>query len=82
MSEVTVKDAAKERAWRTFLPNLWIDLCVIVGPLVYDMIFNVDGLGTKEYWILNGLSVGKTTLLVIISYVMRLKYRPTTEIVR
>lgn len=73
------KDAAKERAWRTFLQNIWLDICVFVGPLLYDVVFNAQGLESKEYWIANGLSIGKTVLLVIISYVMRLKMRPKTE---
>lgn len=78
----TVQEAAKERAWRTFLQNIWLDLCVFVGPLLYDLVLNSSGATTKEYWIAGGISLGKTALLVIIAYVMRLKKRPVTETIK
>lgn len=79
MSDITTQDAAKERAWRTFMQNIWLDIVVVVGPLLYDVVLNADATTGKTYWITNGLSVGKTVLLVIIAYVMRLKNRPKTE---
>lgn len=82
MTEVTKQDAAKERAWRTFLQNIWLDLCVFVGPLLYDLVSNAEGAGSKAYWVAGGLSLGKTAALVVISYVMRLKKTPKTETVR
>lgn len=78
----TVKDAAKERAWRTFLQNIWIDICVVAGPLVYDLVAKAEPTSTRSYWIAGGLSIGKTVALVIIAYVMRLKKRPQTEITK
>lgn len=82
MNDVTKQDAAKERAWRTFLQNIWLDIVVVVGPLVYDLVLNADATSGKTYWITNGLTIGKTVLLVVIAYVMRLKKSPKTETVR
>lgn len=72
------KSDAKDRAWRTFLQNIWLDLAVVVGPLLYDAVSGWDGAFTRAYWLPVGLSVAKTAALVVIAYVMRLKKDPKT----
>lgn len=76
-----IKAAARERAWRTFLQNIWVDICLIAGPQLYALVtgaHNFDG----EYWVPGLLSVSKTVVLVVIAYVMRLKSKPKTEVAK
>lgn len=69
---------AKDRAWRTFLQNIGVDVTVAVAPLLYGAVSTWDGAFTAAYWLPVGLSVGKTAALVVIAYVMRLKKDPKT----
>lgn len=75
---VITKVDAKDRAWRTFLQNIWLDLGVVVGPLLVDAVTNWDGSFSGTYWATVGLSIGKTAALVIIAYWMRMKKAPQT----
>jgi len=77
-ADAVAKVDAKDRAWRTFLQNIGIDILVVVGPLLYGAVSSWDGSFTRAYWIPVGLSVVKTAALVIISYVMRLRKEPKT----
>lgn len=76
-----IKAAAKERAWRTFLQNIWIDICLVAGPQLYALITGAHSLD-KSYWVPGLLSIGKTAALVAIAYVMRLKRQPKSEVAK
>lgn len=67
---------AKDRAWRTFLQNVGLDLAVVVGPLLYDAVGGWNGSFSAAYWIPVGIMLGKTAALVVIAYVMRLRKPP------
>lgn len=67
---------AKDRAWRTFLQNIGVDVAVAVGPVVYDAVAGWDGAFTAAYWVPVGVSVAKTAAVVVLAYVMRLKKPP------
>jgi hypothetical protein len=64
---VPAKVDAKNRALRTFLQNLGIDLLVAVALVIYTTV----GQGTKIDWALLGLSILKTVLSTAASYIMR-----------
>lgn len=74
-AERTRRDA-RDRAWRTFLQNVGLDIGVTVGPLLVDALTRWDGAFTAAYWTPVGISVGKTAALVVVAYVMRLKKPP------
>lgn len=80
MVSVAVQDAAKERAWRTFKQQFPLDLAVFAIPLLIDALANTSSWGTRAYWITLGVSVGKTVLGILLSYVMRIKNPPKEEI--
>lgn len=80
MTTVAVRDAAKERAWRTFKQQFPIDLAVFIIPLLIDMLASTSVWGTAQYWITIGVSVGKTILGILLAYVMRIKNPPKEEI--
>lgn len=77
-AERTRRDA-RDRAWRTFLQNIGVDVAVTVGPLLVDAFTRWDGAFTSAYWGPVGLSVGKTAVLVVLAYVMRLKKPPKVQ---
>lgn len=74
--ELVAKVDARDRAWRTFLQNIGVDIAVTVGPLLVDAFTRWDGAFTAAYWTPVGLSVAKTAVLVVLAYVMRLKKPP------
>lgn len=74
-----VQGAARERAWRTFKQQFPIDLAVFLIPLFLEVLGQSDKWGTKDFWVLFGVSVAKTVLTVLASYVMRLKNPPKEE---
>lgn len=59
---------AKNRAVRTFLQGLAIDLGVAVAALV---LANVDKITSREGLILFGITLAKTVVTTVASYVMR-----------
>lgn len=65
---------AKDRAWRTFLQGMGIDVAIAV-TLVLAIAFT-DIKWTAEYWTALGLSVGRTLLQTCVSYVMRVFVKP------
>ncbi len=65
---------AKQRAFRTLLQNLSIDLLVAFGT-VLPMLLDMDWTDGKA-WGLFGFSIGKTIISVFISYVSRLAVDP------
>lgn len=66
--EATIQADATNRALRTFLQNLGIDLLVAVALVVYTTV----GSGAPIDWALLGLSVLKTVLATAASYIMRI----------
>lgn len=64
----TLANDAKNRAWRTFLQGLAIDLAVAVGAFV---LANVDSITDKQGLTLAAITLGKTVATTIASYVMR-----------
>lgn len=75
-ANAVAKVDAKDRAWRTFLQNIGVDIAVVVAPLLYGAVSSWDGAFTAAYWVPVGLSVAKTAALVAIAYVMRLRKDP------
>lgn len=75
-SSAKTKADAKDRAWRTFLQNIWLDLGVIVGPLLVDAVTKWDGSFTGSYWTGVGITVAKTAATVVLAYWMRMKKPP------
>lgn len=79
MTSVAVQDAARERALRTLKQQLPLDLAVVLLPAFIDVLAHTDNWGTKDYWVLVGVSVGKTVLGMLLAYVMRIKNPPKEE---
>lgn len=67
LSAAALKADAGNRALRTFLQNLAIDLGVAVALVVYTTV----GSGSDIDWALLGLSILKTVLVTAASYIMR-----------
>ena len=72
---VSTERDARNRAMRTFAWGLMTDVLVVVLPLLLDALNAYDGAGGRQYWVTVGVSLGKTALMVAISYVMR-KVKP------
>lgn len=68
---------ATNRAARTFLWGLATDVAIAVLPIAYDAVSHVDSVGTRQYWTLVGVSLGKTAAMTALSYVMRRLKPPT-----
>lgn len=71
---LAVNADAKDRAWRTFLQGMGIDVAIAV-TLVLMLAFT-DIKWTAEYWAALGLSVGRTLLQTCVAYVMRVFVGP------
>lgn len=76
INTVPVKVDAADRAKRTFWQLFAIDVAVILIPLLVDVLANTNSWESSSYWVTVGVSVGKTVLGVILSYVIRLKSAP------
>lgn len=66
--DLTSSDA-KNRAWRTFLQGVGIDVAVSLVLFLYAA--TTDLQWTKMYWIILGLAFAKTLIQSAISSVMR-----------
>lgn len=71
VNTVPVKKDAKNRAIRTFIQNIGLDVAVVVLPLIYDAVSGWNGGFDAAYWTLVSTSVGKTAALTVIAYFMR-----------
>lgn len=71
--------AARERATRTFLTGLGIDLAVALATALLAWLPGAD-LSQRAAWIILGTTVAKTLLSTAASYVLRLKLQPATEV--
>ena len=67
-AELTKSDA-KDRAWRTLLQGLAIDVAVTLVLFLYTATASIEW--TKAYWTLLGLSLAKTVIQTAVSSLMR-----------
>jgi len=63
---------AKNRALRTFIQGLAIDLAVAVGTVLVTVFATAGGWGDIQ-WAVVGFSLAKTVVQTVVSYVMRRK---------
>lgn len=71
----TTKADAAQRAKRTFIQGIALDVAVAVAVALLAWLPDAD-LTNKQAWIILGTSLAKTVLTAVASYVMRLKVRP------
>lgn len=76
-NEDEVKADAKNRAWRTFVQGLGLDVLVAVTLVAMTAFTNIEW--TKEYWIALGLTLAKSILQAVASYFMRVFVTPRME---
>ena len=62
---------ARNRALRTFLQGLGIDVAVAVATVLYTWLNSDADLSSREAWVGVGILLGKTALTTAASYVMR-----------
>lgn len=74
---IAVNEDAKDRAWRTFLQGLGIDVAIAV-TVVLALAFT-DIQWTAEYWFALGGSLGRTVLQSGVAYVMRVFVKPRLD---
>lgn len=67
---------AKNRAWRTFLQGLLLDVLTTVAVAVAAQLTDIRW--TKEYWIGIAALAGKSVVMAIIAYIMRKVAPPKT----
>lgn len=72
---LTDKQDARNRAIRTFVQNLAIDLAVSVLAVLGTALATLD-ITSKEAWTALGLLLAKTALSAPVAYVMRLRVKP------
>jgi hypothetical protein len=75
-TKAVVEQDAQNRAWRTFLQGLLIDVVVAIAAALLVWLPDAD-LTSAQGWTIFGVSVGKTVLTAVASYVMR-KFKPPT----
>ena len=71
----TIKTDAVNRSKRTLIQGLTIDVAVAVAALLLVWLPDAD-LTSREAWTVLAISVAKTVLTAVASYVMRLKVDP------
>ena len=76
VNTVPIKVDARNRAWRTFLNNVFVDIAIVAAPILYGAVTSADFTFTRAYWIPVLVSLGKTAATVVIAYLMRLKKAP------
>lgn len=69
VTTATTQDATN-RAWRSFLQGLGIDVLVAVSMLVYTIFDEAEAWGQLEWGVI-GFSLLKTVLVAVASFVMR-----------
>lgn len=80
MDLAMIKKDAQNRALRTFLSNLGIDLGISVAAVIGTVIFTMD-ITSKEAWVALGLLVAKTVISAPVSYILRLKKSPAALVI-
>lgn len=67
---------AKNRAWRTFLQGLLLDVVTTVAVAVAAQLSDIRW--TKEYWVGVAVLAGKSVVMAVIAYIMRKVAPPKT----
>lgn len=78
MATAPVKASALERAKRTFLTGVGLDVAIAVAAAVLVWLPAAD-LATTTAWIVLATSLVKTIMQAVASYVVRLRVTPTQE---
>lgn len=73
-----VKADASNRAWRTFVVNLGIDIAVAVATVLSGWIGDAD-LSNPNDWKFLALSVAKTLIATVGAYVLRKAVAPAVN---
>lgn len=76
MADQTLSDAS-DRAWRTFLQGLGIDVAIAVTLVLAVAFTKIEW--TPVYWAGLGSSLGRTVLQSAVAYVMRVFVKPRLE---
>lgn len=71
-----VEKDARDRSWRTLLQNIPLDIVIVVGPVLYELIAGWDGNLSRAYWYGAGVGLAKTIGLAVIAYYMRKRVPP------
>lgn len=69
---------ARNRAVRTFLQGLAVDVVLAVAVALSAALADPGFAWSAGYWRLLGLSLAKTVLMTVAAYVMRLKVPPAS----
>lgn len=72
------KADARDRAWRSFVQLILLDIVAALVPIATDILGQTDLWGSKSYWVTVAALLGKTILGVGLSYLMRLVKEPKT----
>lgn len=75
MTNTAVQADAAQRAKRTFIQGIALDVAVAIAVALLAWLPDAD-LTDRAAWIILGTSLAKTVLTAVASYVMRLKVRP------
>lgn len=78
MTTKATKAAATERATRTALQGIAIDVAVAIAVALLAWLPDAD-LSSRAAWLILGTTLAKTVLTAVASYVMRLKVAPSEE---
>jgi hypothetical protein len=62
---------ARNRAWRTFVQGLAVDILAALVLAVGPALMQTDGLTTRAYWSTMGALVLKTVVTAVVSYIAR-----------
>jgi hypothetical protein len=62
---------ATNRAWRTFLQGLLVDVVSAVALALLPALAGAEFAWTAEYWTAVALLAGKTAVMTVVSYVSR-----------
>lgn len=71
----TTRTDATDRAWRTLVQGLAIDIAVAIAAALLVWLPDAD-ISTSEAWVVLGTTLAKTVLTAVASFVMRLKVDP------
>lgn len=77
MSNAVTQADARDRAWRTFIQGLGIDVTIAVTLVLVVAFKDIEW--TPTYWIALGSSLGRTILQSAVAYVMRVFVKPRLE---
>lgn len=75
-SKIAVKADARERAVRTLVTSLGVDVLVGVGIVASDWIGSAD-IRSSAAWATLGVLVAKSAITAVASYLVRLRVSPT-----